>query len=184
MLKNMYGCGMYAESVADGSLDPNVYECTDSLAQPYTGSLFFMSFVTVTGLVVISMFIGVISIAMSGTIVEMRQEKKHKKWRILMKRRQEHAKGLATVDVDSIASIDEYNRTQKLLAQVLRPTPYPSPLTPHLSSLLIPPPSRPPPQTRTLLEGVHCKPTLRQPPTQCGRVLMCLAHTSTRIVTR
>jgi hypothetical protein len=68
MLKNMHGCGMYAESVADGSLDPNVYECTESVSQPYVGSLFFMSFVTVTGLVMISMFIGVISIAMSGTI--------------------------------------------------------------------------------------------------------------------
>jgi hypothetical protein len=71
-----------------------------------------------------------------------------------MKQRHEIAEGLATVDVDSIASIDEYNRTQKLLAQ-----------------------------TRTLLEGVHSEPTLRQPPTRCGRVIMRLAHTSTRIVT-
>jgi voltage-gated sodium channel len=153
MYKNIFGCGLYAQSVEAGILDPHVYNCPSSVPQPLISAVFFLTFVTITGLVMLSMFIGVISIAMSDTIVDMRKERKHHKQRIMMKRRAEQAKGNMQIDVNSIDCINEYNHAQRLMAQ-----------------------------TKTLLEGKVAKPLLREPPTVFGKQLAKAACFSTWIV--
>jgi hypothetical protein len=60
---NMYGCAAFDDT------------CSSSQGNAFVSFFFFMTFVVITGLVMLSMFIGVISIAMSHLIVEMKQDR-------------------------------------------------------------------------------------------------------------
>jgi voltage-gated sodium channel len=64
---NMYGCSTFEE------------ECTGSQALPLVSVIFFVSYVVITGLIMLSMFIGVISIAMGNVIAELKEEQGKKK---------------------------------------------------------------------------------------------------------
>jgi voltage-gated sodium channel len=60
---NMYGCAAFDDA------------CTSSEGNTFVSFFFFMTFVVITGLVMLSMFIGVISIAMTSLIVELKDDR-------------------------------------------------------------------------------------------------------------
>lgn len=83
MYINMYGCkdfdgGMYMVeedmSVADWARLQDMYKCTNPTPQAGLSALFFISFTVVSSLVMLSLFIGVITMSMQESLNDMRRE--------------------------------------------------------------------------------------------------------------
>jgi len=83
MYINMYGCkdfdgGMYMTeedlSAADWIRLQDMYKCTSPMPQPGVSALFFISFTVVSSLVMLSLFIGVITMSMQESLNDMRRE--------------------------------------------------------------------------------------------------------------
>jgi voltage-gated sodium channel len=161
LYKNAYGCEVYHQGPEADDLDPVTFACPASKAQPVVTAIFCLTFVTVTGLVMLSMFIGVISIAMSETIIKVRQEKKHALQRKVLKRKAEKLKeaaetaggGQVKAKTVSMASIEKHNLQEKLIAQ-----------------------------TRLLFMGVEYEPVILEPKTPTGRMLKKVSKVCKRIV--
>jgi voltage-gated sodium channel len=129
LYKNAYGCAAYyeGEGMAEEMAEDIQMKCAGNVTAPITTAIFCLSFVTITGLVMLSMFIGVISIAMSETIVKVRKEKKHEMQRKVMKRKAEKIleakREAASPETQgqntktSMQDVDEYNQQQKLIGQ-------------------------------------------------------------------
>ena len=67
---NMYGCREYGYSDAD---------CTQDVPSPIAAPFFFISFIFISSLVMLSLFVGVITMSMHASIQGMEEDKRRKK---------------------------------------------------------------------------------------------------------
>lgn len=99
MYINFYGCDKYTggiyESMELEDMDswnslPHMYRCTKPLAQPELAGAFFISFTLISSLVMLSLFVGVITMSMQESLGEMRKDaEEQSRKKVLMKQLKE-----------------------------------------------------------------------------------------------
>jgi voltage-gated sodium channel len=114
MYTNMYGCGSFG--AAEITYLSHPWHCKVSEAQPVAAAFYCISFVTITGLVMLSMFIGVISISMSKVITQVQEkESEQKRQKVLDRKKKQLTTAVSDRHVKE-ASVRERNQLSKLTA--------------------------------------------------------------------
>jgi len=130
---NYYGCdqfggGIYSHSAAAlRHTSHNVtfsfyHECTKPVARPVTSAIFHLTYINISALVMLSMFVGAISIAMSASIQEINNEAATKKKNKTKEGREaQHDKTFDVKAKEAVSmSVGEVNRRAKIGSMVLR----------------------------------------------------------------
>jgi voltage-gated sodium channel len=112
LYKNMYGCDSYHEKEIAYLAHP--WECKTPQARPAVSAVYCISFVTITGLVMLSMFIGVISISMSKIIMHQNEEKLKQKQHDVLERKKQKLLDVAAGVKAKDLSVHKQNKLAEL----------------------------------------------------------------------
>jgi len=127
MYISMYGCdayssGMYVTGTNDELIEqgvPKMFRCTAPSAQPGLAATFWVLFIMICSFVMLSLFIGVITIAMSDSISEMQKMQQETTERRRQAKKEKLSKSMTLDDVDLQQPDNVYTFSQKIMLKSL-----------------------------------------------------------------